>query len=171
MAASSDSPLHHPLCRDTIKTRAQTAPKGQFKGPWDVAVKTLRSEGALGFYKGPSRLPLAPSPFYRRSARLHSHCERTQLDIIFERCSLISMLIGCISASSGMASPLMGVAAVNSLLFTAFSVAKRIVSPYPDLSIAQVGMAGGIAGGVNALLASPGSSEDVSSHWSCLEDR
>jgi len=55
-----------------------------------------------------------------------------------------------------MASPLLGVAAVNSLLFTAFSVAKRIVSPYPDLSIAQVSIAGGIAGGVNALLASPG---------------
>lgn len=54
-----------------------------------------------------------------------------------------------------MASPLLGVAAVNSLLFGALSVAKRIVSPYPDLSIAQVGLAGGMAGGVNAILASP----------------
>ena len=55
-----------------------------------------------------------------------------------------------------MASPLIGVAAVNSLLFGAFAVAKKIVSPYPDLSIAQVSLAGAMAGGVNALLASPG---------------
>jgi solute carrier family 25 carnitine/acylcarnitine transporter 20/29 len=57
-----------------------------------------------------------------------------------------------------MASPLLGVAAVNSLLFTAFSVAKKVISPYPDLTIAQVSGAGAIAGGVNALLASPGES-------------
>jgi len=73
--------------------------------------------------------------------------------------NLALILIRYASSSShwkGMASPLLGVAAVNSLLFTAFSVAKRIVSPYPDLSIAQVSLAGGMAGGVNALLASPG---------------
>lgn len=73
--------------------------------------------------------------------------------------ALILILIRYASSLShwkGMASPLLGVAAVNSLLFTAFSVAKRIVSPYPDLSIAQVSLAGGMAGGVNALLASPG---------------
>ena len=67
-----------------------------------------------------------------------------------------------IRVSAGMASPLLGVAAVNSLLFTAFSVAKKIVSPYPDLSIGQVSLAGGIAGGVNALLASPGESGSAS---------
>lgn len=39
---------------DTIKTRAQTAPPGQFKGPWDVAVQTVRKEGFLGLYKGAS---------------------------------------------------------------------------------------------------------------------
>ena len=55
-----------------------------------------------------------------------------------------------------MASPLLGVAAVNSLLFTAYSVSRRIVSPFPDLSIPQVGLAGAMAGAVNATLSSPG---------------
>jgi solute carrier family 25 carnitine/acylcarnitine transporter 20/29 len=54
-----------------------------------------------------------------------------------------------------MASPLIGVAAVNSLLFTSFALSKRLLSPYPDLAVWQVGVAGGMAGGVNALLASP----------------
>ena len=52
-------------------------------------------------------------------------------------------------------SPLLGVAAVNSLLFTAYGASRRIVSPYPDLSIAQVALAGSMAGAVNAVLASP----------------
>jgi solute carrier family 25 carnitine/acylcarnitine transporter 20/29 len=55
-----------------------------------------------------------------------------------------------------MASPLLGIAAVNSLLFTAYSVSRRIVSPFPDLSIPQVGLAGAMAGVANATLASPG---------------
>lgn len=40
--------------QDTIKTRAQTAPVGQFKGPLDVAVQTIRNEGILALYKGVS---------------------------------------------------------------------------------------------------------------------
>ncbi|EGV63672.1 hypothetical protein PSN45_004286 [Yamadazyma tenuis] len=40
----------HPF--DTIKVRLQTAPKGQFKGPIDCALQTLRKEGITGFYKG-----------------------------------------------------------------------------------------------------------------------
>ena len=55
----------------------------------------------------------------------------------------------------GMASPLMGIAAVNSLLFTAYGVSKRIISPYPDLSLGQIAAAGGLAGAANAVLASP----------------
>ena len=55
----------------------------------------------------------------------------------------------------GMASPLLGIAAVNSLLFTAYGVSRRIVSPFPDLSIPQIGLAGAMAGAVNATLASP----------------
>lgn len=50
---------------------------------------------------------------------------------------------------------MLGVAAVNSLLFTAYGAARRIVSPYPDLSIPQVALAGGMAGAANAILASP----------------
>ncbi len=49
----------------------------------------------------------------------------------------------------------MGVAAVNSLLFTAYGTARRIVSPYPDLTIPQVMLAGAMAGAANAVLASP----------------
>ncbi|KAL7418793.1 hypothetical protein Q5752_006476 [Cryptotrichosporon argae] len=78
---------------DTLKTRAQTAPRGQFKN-------TARSR-----------------------------CTR--------------------------ASPLLGIAAVNSLLFTAYGASRRLVSPYPDLSVGQVALAGSMAGAANAILASP----------------
>ncbi|KAH0826116.1 mitochondrial carrier domain-containing protein [Lanmaoa asiatica] len=54
-----------------------------------------------------------------------------------------------------MASPLLGIAGVNSLLFAAYVASKRIVSPFPDLSIQQVALAGGMAGAINAILASP----------------
>ncbi|WVQ81584.1 hypothetical protein IAT38_003708 [Cryptococcus sp. DSM 104549] len=91
---------------DTLKTRAQTAPKGQFKNTWDILRVTVKNEGFLALYKG-------------------------------------------------MLSPLIGVAAVNSLLFTAYGASRRIVSPYPDLSIPQVATAGAMAGAANAVLASP----------------
>ncbi|KAF9465191.1 mitochondrial carrier [Collybia nuda] len=70
---------------DTIKTRAQIAPKGMFKGPMDILMQTLRKEGFFALYKG-------------------------------------------------MASPLIGVAGVNSLLFASY---------------------GSMAGAANAILASP----------------
>lgn len=54
-----------------------------------------------------------------------------------------------------MASPLLGIAAVNSLLFTAYGVTRRIISPYPDLTMGQIAMAGAGAGAINAVLASP----------------
>jgi solute carrier family 25 (mitochondrial carnitine/acylcarnitine transporter), member 20/29 len=59
-------------------------------------------------------------------------------------------------AAIGMASPLMGIAAVNSLLFTAYNVSKRIISPFPDLSLGQIALAGSMAGVGNSVLASPG---------------
>jgi len=62
---------------------------------------------------------------------------------------------GFLGFYKGMASPLVGVAGVNSLLFGAYAVAKRIVSPYPDLSVLQTALAGSMAGAVNSLLASP----------------
>ncbi|KZT22444.1 mitochondrial carrier [Neolentinus lepideus HHB14362 ss-1] len=91
---------------DTIKTRAQIAPKGMFKGPMDILMQTVRKEGVLALYKG-------------------------------------------------MLSPLVGIAGVNSLLFAAYGASKRIVSPFPDLSLREIALAGAMAGAANAILASP----------------
>ena len=55
-----------------------------------------------------------------------------------------------------MASPLIGIAGVNSLLFAAYGVSKRIISPFPQLSLKETAAAGAIAGAINAVLASPG---------------
>ncbi|CAG8737483.1 15096_t:CDS:2, partial [Acaulospora colombiana] len=62
---------------------------------------------------------------------------------------------GFLGLYKGMASPLMGIAAVNSLLFTAYNVSKRVISPFPDLSLKQIALAGSMAGAANAILASP----------------
>jgi len=91
---------------DTIKTRAQIAPKGMFKGPMDILAQTVRKEGFFALYKG-------------------------------------------------MASPLLGIAGVNSLLFASYVYSKRIVSPFPQLSLKEIAIAGGMAGAANAILASP----------------
>ncbi|EMD33104.1 hypothetical protein CERSUDRAFT_118160 [Gelatoporia subvermispora B] len=91
---------------DTVKTRAQIAPKGMFKGPMDILMQTMRNEGFLALYKG-------------------------------------------------MASPLIGIAGVNSLLFAAYGVSKRLISPFPQLSLKEIAAAGAIAGAINAVLASP----------------
>ncbi|GAA5981146.1 hypothetical protein JCM10908_003999 [Rhodotorula pacifica] len=92
---------------DVLKTRAQLAAPGQYKGTLDIALQTFRNEGILAFYKG-------------------------------------------------VTPPLVGIAAVNSLLFAANTTARRLISPYPDrLSITQVAGAGALAGAVQAVLASP----------------
>lgn len=91
---------------DTVKTRAQIAPKGMFKGPMDILVRTIRTEGFFALYKG-------------------------------------------------MASPLIGIAGVNSLLFASYATSKRIISPFPQLTLPQIGLAGAMAGAANAVLASP----------------
>ncbi|KAK2462288.1 hypothetical protein APHAL10511_005594 [Amanita phalloides] len=91
---------------DTIKTRAQIAPNGMFKGPMNIFVQTVGKEGFFALYKG-------------------------------------------------MASPLLGIAGVNSLLFAAYGASKRLVSPYPQLSLPQIALAGAMAGAANAVLASP----------------
>ncbi|GJJ08396.1 hypothetical protein Clacol_002611 [Clathrus columnatus] len=57
--------------------------------------------------------------------------------------------------ASRMASPLLGIAAVNSLLFTAYSMSRRIVSPFPELTLPQTATAGAMAGAINSVLASP----------------
>jgi len=91
---------------DTIKTRAQIAPKGMFKGPMYILQQTLRNEGFFALYKG-------------------------------------------------MASPLLGIAGVNSLLFASYGISKRIISPFPQRSLKEIALAGGMAGAANAILASP----------------
>lgn len=55
-----------------------------------------------------------------------------------------------------MASPLLGIAGVNSLLFASYAASKRIVSPFPQLTLPQIALAGAMAGAANAVLASPG---------------
>ncbi len=55
-----------------------------------------------------------------------------------------------------MASPLIGIAGVNSLLFTSYAISKRIISPFPDLSLKEIAAAGAMAGAANSVLASPG---------------
>lgn len=57
-----------------------------------------------------------------------------------------------------MASPLIGIAGVNSLLFAAYGASKRIISPFPHLSLKETAAAGAMAGAANAVLASPGKS-------------
>ncbi len=63
---------------------------------------------------------------------------------------------GLLALYKGMASPLIGIAAQNALLFTAFQTSKRFISPESQsLSTAQVAAAGAIAGGINSILSSP----------------
>lgn len=37
---------------DTIRVRAQLAPRGMFNGPWDIFKTTVKKEGVLALYKG-----------------------------------------------------------------------------------------------------------------------
>lgn len=62
---------------------------------------------------------------------------------------------GFLALWKGMASPLIGIAGVNSLLFTSYAVSKRIISPFPDLSLKEIAAAGAMAGAANSVLASP----------------
>lgn len=62
---------------------------------------------------------------------------------------------GILALYKGMASPLIGIAAQNSLLFTAFQISKRFVSDTPTLTIQQTVAAGAMAGAVNSVVASP----------------
>ncbi|ETW74694.1 mitochondrial carrier protein [Heterobasidion irregulare TC 32-1] len=62
---------------------------------------------------------------------------------------------GFFALYKGMASPLLGIAGVNSLLFAAYGASKRIISPFPQLSLKEIAAAGAMAGAANAVLASP----------------
>lgn len=54
-----------------------------------------------------------------------------------------------------MASPLVGISAVNALLFGAYATAKKAISYQPVLTLPQTALAGAMAGAGNSLLASP----------------
>ncbi|KAF8161585.1 mitochondrial carrier domain-containing protein [Crassisporium funariophilum] len=62
---------------------------------------------------------------------------------------------GFFALYKGMASPLIGIAGVNSLLFASYGVSKRLISPFPQLSLKEIALAGAMAGAANAILASP----------------
>ncbi|KAJ2162382.1 hypothetical protein GGF46_000746 [Coemansia sp. RSA 552] len=64
---------------------------------------------------------------------------------------------GVLGLYKGMASPLVGIAAVNSLLFWAYSYGKTLQTGSSDVTatLGQVAIAGAGAGAVNSALASP----------------
>ncbi|CAO3589102.1 unnamed protein product [Absidia cylindrospora] len=64
---------------------------------------------------------------------------------------------GLLALYKGMATPIVGIGAVNALLFAANSQFKKALQDHPGqvLSIGQIGLAGAGAGIVNSILASP----------------
>ncbi|SNX82030.1 related to YMC1 - putative mitochondrial inner membrane transporter [Melanopsichium pennsylvanicum] len=63
---------------------------------------------------------------------------------------------GLLALYKGMTSPLLGIAAQNALLFTAFQGAKRLISPESqELSTVKIALAGAMAGGLNSILSCP----------------
>ena len=54
---------------------------------------------------------------------------------------------------------------MNSLLFAAYGVSKRLISPFPQLSLKEIAAAGALAGAANAVLASPGASRAIQLYW------
>jgi len=60
----------HPF--DTIKVRVQTAPQGQFKGPLNCLLTTIRREGPLAVYKGVTP-PLVATGVINRSGVVSVH--------------------------------------------------------------------------------------------------
>jgi solute carrier family 25 carnitine/acylcarnitine transporter 20/29 len=103
-----------------------------YKNTLDILKQTVRKEGVLALYKGE---------------------KETMLELINQEWSVAQKRR--MAGAEPQASPLIGIAAVNSLLFTAYGASRRLVSPYPDLTVPQVALAGSMAGAVNAVLASP----------------
>jgi solute carrier family 25 carnitine/acylcarnitine transporter 20/29 len=92
----------------------------------DILVQTVRKEGLFALYKGDMRDRM---------------CYINQSNVFLYQ---------------GMLSPLLGIAGVNSLLFAAYGTSKRLISPYPQLSLKEIAAAGAMAGAANTILASPG---------------
>ena len=102
----------------------------------DILVRTIRKEGFLALYKG--------EPVLLQSDAKANH-----------------FFLG-----EGMASPLIGIAGVNSLLFASYGISRRIISPFPQLTLPETALAGSMAGAANSILASPGASCNL-----CLRTR
>ncbi|KAH9965503.1 mitochondrial carrier domain-containing protein [Russula dissimulans] len=62
---------------------------------------------------------------------------------------------GVLALYKGMTSPLLGIAGVTSLVFGAYGISKRIISPFGQLSLKETAAAGAMAGAANSVLASP----------------
>ncbi|KAJ2579478.1 hypothetical protein EV177_010755, partial [Coemansia sp. RSA 1804] len=64
---------------------------------------------------------------------------------------------GILGLYKGMSSPLVGIAAVNSLLFWAYSYGKTLQTGSTAItpSLDQIAIAGAAAGAINSVLASP----------------
>ena len=137
---SLDYTVGQPL--DTIKTRAQVAPEGMFVSTSStLTIATLshmRSERAHGHSKADAAQRRFPCPIQRSLVPFCRYNVMLSIDV------------------AGMASPLAGIAGVNSLLFAAYGISKRIISPFPQLSLKEIAAAGAMAGAANAILASPG---------------
>ncbi|ORX85442.1 solute carrier family 25, member 20-like protein [Basidiobolus meristosporus CBS 931.73] len=96
--------------------------------PLDTVKTRLQIEGASSRFKGP-------------------------LDCLFQTVRHE----GFLGLYKGMASPLVGISAVNALLFAAYSRLKLIQVSQPEqtLTIKQIALAGAGAGAINSILASP----------------
>lgn len=86
----------------------------------------------------------------------HADCPQGGVSGPLQRYLLLLLYWCIINSILGMASPLLGIAGVNSLLFAAYGASKRIISPFPQLSLKEIAAAGAMAGAANAILASPG---------------
>jgi hypothetical protein len=118
----------------------------------DVLVQTVRNEGVLGLYKGSWAIDAIQS--VRADTQPHQFLH-VSLHFMALPCAL-SPIYGCVNACVGMASPLLGIAAVNSLLFAAYNVSKRAINPFHEHTLPQIALAGSMAGAANSILASPG---------------
>lgn len=114
---------------DTIKVRLQLD-SSRFNGALDCAKQTIKKEGFFALYKG-----------IKVETKGGRERELGNLTVNWK----------------GMASPLVGIGAVNALLFAANSAIKKSMQEYPGqvLSLDKIALAGAGAGIVNSILASP----------------
>ncbi|KAL7551532.1 hypothetical protein ACHAWF_014718 [Thalassiosira exigua] len=126
---------------DTVKVLLQTqnslsqsAPSASASAAVSPAV---RSAAAAGAESAPA------SPVYRGAIHCLTHTVETR---------------GFLSLYQGLSSPLLGSMAENAVLFLIYGEAKRLMGERPgekDLSLLQLAMAGGVAGGIASFALNP----------------